>query len=664
MKSIRSILLLSLLSLMACAPSHRHYATYDDYPEYKGNDLGITYTAGQSQFRAWSPAADEVKLHIYDAPLNTEPIASYDMKSDVDGTWLYTIGEDLIGKYYAFQIKFNGEWLDPTPGIWAKAVGVNGERGAVVDMATTNPQEWADDVRPELISFTDAVIYELHYRDLTISPTSGSHYNGKFLGLAERGTVSPDGLSTGLDHIIDLGVTHVQLLPSYDYGSIDETTLNDNVYNWGYDPKNYNVPEGGYSTDPYSPTARIVEMKTMIQTLHSAGIRVIMDVVYNHTFVGAESHLNLMAPGYFYRMENDTAWSNGSGCGNETASERAMMRRFMVESVKYWIEEYHIDGFRFDLMGIHDIETMRAIRSAVDEIDPSITIHGEGWAAGSCAITEEIRAVKANVSQMDGIAVFSDDIRDAMRGNWVEGNRGGFLVGRTDFDESIRFGVVGATAHPAINQDNIVHSSSAYATSPAQVINYVSCHDDPCLVDKLRAIEPNLTTAELIRMELLAQTIVFTSQGVPFIFSGEELLRDKKGVHNTYQSPDSVNQIDWHNKALYHEVYSYIRSLIAMRRSHPAFRMNSAAMVADAINFLPTENGVVAYTIDGTAMNDEWSTIVVIYNGNRTAITQSLPIGTWSAACYDARFIPYNASLTFTDNITLPPTSAAVLYVK
>lgn len=397
----------------------------------------------------------------------------------------------------------------------------------------------------------------------------------------------------------------------------------------------------------------------MIQRLHAAGIRVIMDVVYNHTFVGETSHLNLIAPGYFYRMANDSTWSNGSGCGNETASERPMMRRFMIESVKYWINEFHIDGFRFDLMGIHDIETMRAIRAAVDEIDPSITIHGEGWAAGACGIPEELRAVKQNARQFPGIAVFSDDIRDALRGNWVEGNRGGFLVGR-GFDESIRFGVVGGTAHPMVDQSNIIHSSGAYANSPAQVVNYVSCHDDPCIVDKLRAIDPSFTIDEIIRMDLLAQTVVFTSQGVPFIYAGEEVLRDKKGVHNSYQSPDSINQINWHNKAIYPQVYSYYRSLIAMRKAHPAFRMSDPDMVAAAISFLPSERGVVMYTIDGTKTDDTWANICIIYNGNRSEATVSLPDGEWNAVCYDARFLDTPAQ--YSAEINVPASSAVVMY--
>lgn len=656
---LQHLFLIALIALCSCGPKSRNYNTY---PEYTGTDLGITYSAEQSAFRTWSPAAQQVKLHIYAEPLQSEPIASYDMKRDEQGTWVYTLAEDLAGKYYAFQIKQDGKWYDPTPGIWAKAVGVNGERAAIIDWASTNPEGWEADQRPALKSFTDAVIYEVHMRDMTISPTSGSSYPGKFLGLVERGTVSPDGLTTGLDHLLELGVTHVQILPSYDYGSIDETRLEDNKYNWGYDPKNYNAPEGGYATDPYNPTARILEMKTMIQQLHQAGLRVIMDVVYNHTFVGETSHLNLQAPGYFYRINEDGTWNNGSGCGNETASERAMMRRFMIESIKYWVNEYHIDGFRFDLMGIHDIETMNAIRAAVDEIDPSITIHGEGWAAGACLIPAETQAVKMNVSQLNNIAVFSDDIRDAMRGNWAEGNKGGFLTGN-GFEEVIQFGVVGATAHPQINTDKLVHSTKAYATAPTQVINYVSCHDDPCVVDKLLAINPEFSNEQLQRMALLGQTIVFTAQGVPFIYAGEEVLRDKKGVHNTYQSPDSINEINWHNKALYPAYYNYMRNLISLRKAHPAFRMSTAEDVAKAIQFMPIEKNLVAYTIDGSIAGDEWKNIFVVYNGNTEATVVTLPEGRWKAACYDGT-IHLNGKGSYSKRVSIPRTSAAIFFQK
>lgn len=655
-----TILGIIITSIISCSEKPQKYASYDDYPVYQGNDLGITYSPDRSTFKAWSPEAEEVRLNLYDDGIDGAPYATYDMKYEKDGVWEYTVKEDLIGKFYTFQIKQNDKWLGTTPGIWAKAVGCNGNRAAVIDWESTNPQGWEKDKRPEMKNFTDAIIYEVHMRDFTVSPTSGSSFPGKFLGLCETETTSPEGEKTGLDHLLDLGITHVQILPMFDFGSIDETTLNQNSYNWGYDPKNYNVPEGSYSTDPYNPYTRIIELKTMIQKLHSVGIRVIMDVVYNHTFVGENSHLNLMVPGYFYRMNADSTWSNGSGCGNETASERPMMRKFIIESVKYWIKEYHIDGFRFDLMGVHDIETMKAIRAAIDEIDPTISIHGEGWSAGECGIPETERAVKQNAPQFAPIAVFSDNIRDALRGNWTEGNKGGFLAGN-DMDETIKFGIVGATNHPQVNFKDIIHSNAPYATTPEQVINYVSCHDDPCLVDKLKATCPDASFEDIIKMDLLAQTIVFTSQGVPFIYAGEEVLRDKKNIHNSYNSPDSVNEINWSNKAKYKNVYSFYRSLIELRKNHAAFRMDNAQDVTENIHFIETEPGIVAYTINAKQCGDTWSKIMVVLNRNKEPKNINLQGETWNICLKDETFYT-STEQKISDFITINPTTAIILY--
>ena len=648
------------LSMISCSEKPQKYASYDEYPIYEGDDLGVTYSTESSVFKAWSPEAEEVRLNLYEDGVTGAPYATYDMKYDKDGVWKYTIKEDLAGKFFTFQIKQNDKWLGTTPGMWAKAVGCNGDRAAIIDWSNTNPEGWESDKRPEMKSFTDAIIYEVHMRDFTISPTSGSNYPGKFLGLCEAGTTSPEGEKTGLDHLVDLGITHVQILPMYDYGSIDETKLEQNNYNWGYDPKNYNVPEGGYSTDQYNPSVRLIELKTMIQKLHAAGIRVIMDVVYNHTFVGADSHLNLMVPGYFYRMNADNTWSNGSGCGNETASERPMMRRFMVESVKYWINEYHIDGFRFDLMGIHDIETMKAIRAAIDEIGPTISIHGEGWTGGECAIPERERAVKQNAAQFAPIAVFNDNIRDGLRGNWMDGDKGGFLVGN-DLDETIKFGIVGAIKHPQVDYSNIIHANAPYATTPAQVINYVSCHDDPCVVDKLKATRPEATMDEIIKMDLLAQTVIFTSQGVPFIYAGEEVLRDKKMVHNSYNSPDSINEINWSNKATYNNVYQFYRSLIQLRKSHPAFRMNTAESVTENLQFIETEPGIIAYTINAKECGDTWSKIMVIFNRNKETKTLNLNGETWNICLKDETFMTDQAQKA-SNFITINPTTAIILF--
>jgi pullulanase len=581
------------------------------------------------------------------------------MKPSENGTWRYSVKKDLLGKFYTFQVKQNDSIYAETPGIWAKAVGINGDRAAVIDFKKTNPEGWENDIRPKMENFTDAIIYELHYRDFSISGNSGIKNRGKFLALTEENT-KINGEKTGLEHIKELGVTHVQILPSYDFGSIDETKLDENVYNWGYDPKNYNVPEGSYSTDPANPYSRILEFKKMVQTLHSNGIRVIMDVVYNHTFVGETSHLNLLVPKYFYRFNEDGTWSNASGCGNETASERAMVRRFIVESVKYWVNEYHIDGFRFDLMGIHDIETMQAVRAALDDIDTSISIHGEGWTAAGSPLAEDLRAVKQNAQKFYPTAVFSDDIRDAMRGNWTKGDEGGFIVGK-GYEESVKFGVVGATAHPQVNLSEVCHTNSAYALSSCQTINYVSCHDDPCFTDKMRAVLPDATENELLAMDKLAQTIVMTSQGVPFIFAGEEIFRNKKGVHNSYNSPDSINLIDWNYKAKYRDLFDYYKGLIELRKAHPAFRMTSASQIQDNIKFPETAPNIVAYTINNHANNDMWKTILVIYNGNRAEVNFALPEGDWNAVCINGA-IDLQGIETLVGNVKISGTSAAVFW--
>lgn len=661
MKRTNLILILILVaSITSCSYQPKQYASVDEYPVYEGTDLGVTYSPKKTKFRVWSPNAQAVKLNIFDEGLGGSPTVVYAMKPSKDGTWIYVVKEDLNGKFYTFQIQHNGEWLDETPSLWCKAVGVNGDRGAIIDMTKTNPTGWDKDQRPAMKSYTDAIIYEVHMRDFTISSTSGSRYPGKFLGLVESGSRSPEGLKTGLDHLKELGVTHVQILPSYDYASIDETTLNENNYNWGYDPKNYNVPEGGYATDPYNPATRIKEMKEMIQELHANGIRVIMDVVYNHTYVGGESHLNLMVPNYFYRINEDGSWGNSSGCGNETASERPMTRQFIIESVKYWVNEYHIDGFRFDLMGIHDIETMNAVHQAVYEIDPTITIHGEGWTAGDSTLPEKLRALKQHASQFHPIGVFSDDLRDALRGNWMDGNNGGFLVGN-GYEESVKFGIVGAGTHPQIDLTKIVHSQTAYAKSPTQVINYVSCHDDPCLVDKLKATVPNASETELITMNKLAQTIVFTSQGVPFIYAGEEIFRTKKGVHNTYQSPDSINEINWSNKAKYLDVFQYYQGLIALRKAHPAFRMATVEQINQHLTFNSSDKNVVSYTIQDSANGDTWKTIYVVFNGNRKAITHTLPAGEWTAVCEAGRIDQKGLGIR-SNTLTVAASSATILY--
>lgn len=579
----------------------------------------MSYQQGMTEFRLNAPT--EATLRIYDNGSDTKAAKTVKMKKASNGEWVATVKGNLKGKFYTFDTG-NGE----CPGLFAKAVCVNGDRAAIVDMTDTNPEGWANDVRPNLKSPCDLVIYELHHRDFSIDESSGLVNKGKFLALAEP---------KAINYLKRLGVNAIHILPSFDFASVDETRLDQPQYNWGYDPKNYNVPEGSYATDPYEPTRRIKEFKTMVMALHKAGIRVILDVVYNHTFNIKNSNFQRISPDYYYRKTADGKYSDGSGCGNETASEKPLMRTYMIESVKYWVNEYHIDGFRFDLMGVHDIETMNQIRHEVNNIDPSIYIYGEGWSAGSCAYPTEKLAMKANAQKLDGIGAFSDEMRDALRGPFSDDHKGGFLAGVSGQEESIKFGIVGAIQHPQVDMTKVNYSKAPWTNSPSQMVSYVSCHDDMCLTDRLRTSMPGINTDELIRLDLLAQTAVFTSQGVPFMLCGEEMLRDKKGVANSFRSPDSINHLDWNNLKKYPEVFDYYSGLIALRKAHPAFRLGNAEAVRQHLEFLSAPSGVVAFRLKNHAGGDAWNNIVVILNANRTPQTINIPQNQYTAVVKD-----------------------------
>ncbi len=623
-------------------------------PQLLNARTGVVYGPGASAFSVeTNKDAQQVKLRIYNAGLGGKPVKTVDMKrAKGDGTtWQATVKGDLKGKFYTFDVKYGGKFRGECPGIWATAVGVNGKRGAVVDMGETNPQGWNADKRPN-IAAKDLILYEMHHRDFSIDESGGFANKGKFLALTEP---------RAIEHLKELGVNAVHILPSFDYASVDETRLDEPQYNWGYDPVNYNVPEGGYSTDPYKPEVRIREFKQMVQALHKAGIKVILDVVYNHTWNIDGSNFQRTRPDYFYRKNADGSYSNGSGCGNETASEREAMRQYMIESVKYWVEEYHIDGFRFDLMGVHDVETMNAIRAAVPQ---DIFIYGEGWSAGSCAFSGDL-AMKANINKMPGIAAFSDEIRDALRGPWDSNSKAAFLGGVKGNEESIKFGIVGAIQHPGIDYSKVNYSQAPYAIEPTQMIAYVSCHDDMCLVDRLKASVKGITTDELIRLDLLAQTVVMTSQGVPFMLSGEEMLRDKKGVHNSYESPDSINHLDWNNLERYPQVMEYYKNLIALRKAHPAFHMSSADMVRKNLDFLPTESCLVAYHINGRNVPGEtWGDIYVAFNAHKRARTIEIPAGTYTVVCRNIKCNSAGLTTVTTKGgkVTIPAQSALILH--
>ena len=605
-------------------------------------------------------ASSTPKLRLYKSGQGGKPVKTVKMRAIGNDLWEATVKGNLAGMFYTFDIG-KGE----CPGTFAKAVGVNGNRGAILNMADTNPEGWADDRRPALASPADQIIYELHMRDFSISPTSGMKHQGKYLALAEPRAIA---------YLKSLGINAIHFQPLFDYASVDETQLHRPQFNWGYDPKNYNVPEGSYSTDPYKPEVRIREFKTMVQALHKAGIRVIFDAVYNHTFDIEGSNFQRTYPDYYYRKTADGRYSDGSGCGNETASERPLMREFMIESVKYWINEFHIDGFRFDLMGVHDIETMNQIRAAVDAIDPTIYIYGEGWSAGSCAYPQEKLAMKASTYKLNGIGAFSDDMRDALRGPFSDDTKGAFLAGIKGEEESLKFGIVGGIAHKQVDMTRVNYDKKPWTNEPTQQISYVSCHDDMCLVDRLKASVPGLKDmtrspadrqAELIRLDLLAQTAVFTSQGVPFMLAGEEMLRDKKGVHNSFASPDSINEFNWDNLKQYPQVFDYYSNLIKLRRNHPAFRLGTAEAVREHLEFIATDDCLVAFRLKNLEGIDSWNDIIVVLNANKETKTIAIPEGEYTVACCNGVINEQGIGLSFkASEAKVDAQSALILYQK
>ena len=634
-------LLLSLLS--TCTG---HYALAQTFNEVEYSPKATTFQL------TTSPDVKKVNVVITDNDSDTAGQLVKSMKRVGAGKWKLTVKNDLKGKYYVFSV-YNQEQPDITPGLFAKAVGVNGKRGAIVDLKDTDPEGWADDVRPALKSPCDLVIYELHHRDFSMDLSSGIKNKGKFLALTEPAAI---------DHLRRLGVNAIHILPSFDFASIDESKPDVAQYNWGYDPLNYNVPEGSYSTNAADPKVRIREFKQMVQALHKAGIRVILDVVYNHTFDINGSNFQKTYPDYYFRKTAEGKYSDGSGCGNETASDKQLMRDFMKESVEYWVKEYHIDGFRFDLMGVHDIETMNEIHDVVSKIDPSIYIYGEGWSAGSCAYPQEKLAMKANARELNGIGAFSDEMRDALRGPFSDDTKGGFLAGVPGQEESIKFGIAGAISHPQIDMTKVNYSKTAWTNEPSQMVAYVSCHDDMCLTDRLRASIPYIGDDELIRLDLLAQTAVFTSQGVPFILAGEEMLRDKKGVHNSFRSPDSINRLDWNNLKRYPQVFDYYSGLISLRKQHPAFRMGSADEVRKHLVFLDAPAGVVAYQLKDNAGGDSWKNIIVILNSQKTPQTVNVPEGSYTMVVANGKVNAGGIGLVSGKTVTVAPQSALIVH--
>lgn len=641
---------------------------FNDAFYYEGDDLGVTYSKEATSFRVWAPTASKVVLKLYEEGSGDNLIKDVDMVKDVKGTWIVKVEGDLNLTYYTYEVSVSNqtnEAVDP----YARAVGVNGERAMVVDLDLADPKNWVKDESPEFSGNpTDAVIYELHMRDLSSHFSSGIKNVGKYLQFTENGTTSPEGLATGVDHLVELGITHLHLLPAFDHRSIDETKLDEPQFNWGYDPQHYNVPEGSYSTDPDHGEVRINEYKQMVQSLHENGIRVVMDVVYNHTGATADSDFNKIVPGYYYRQNATGGFSNGSACGNETASDRGMMRKFIIDSVKYWATEYNIDGFRFDLMALHDIETMNEVREALNEIDPTIMVYGEGWDAGGSALAQNEAALKMYASQMPGIAMFSDDIRDGVKGSVFNAEEPGFVNGKLTFDERVKFGIVGATKHSDIDYSRVElagGSRGPWATEAAQSINYVSAHDNNTLYDKLVATLPEADEDTIRLMQKQANAIVLTAQGVPFLHAGVEMMRTKDGDHNSYNASDEVNQIDWTWKSDNQDVFEYYQGLIDLRAAHPAFRMSAQEDIEANLSFFEyIPAGVIAFNLANNANGDSASDISVIHNATDSEQVITLPKSAdWKLVANGEVAGTDVIEVVKGDSVTVTPHSSYVLLV-
>jgi pullulanase len=633
-----------------------------DYEVYTGNDLGAVYSPKMTRFKVWAPEAESVKLNLYKQGEGDNLIEQHIMKKSANGTYVFEKQGDCNGIYYTYTVvnhREEQEAVDP----YTKAAGVNGQRGMVINLAKTNPQGFELDGYRNPEHITDAIVYEGSVRDFTMDESSGVFHNGKFLGLTEANTTNHFGEATALDYISGLGVTHVQILPAFDFETVDEKNQKAQ-YNWGYDPDNYNVPEGSYAVSPYDGIVRIQEMKQMVLALHSRGIGVIMDVVFNHTYRRDDSNLQKIVPGYYYRSD-ETGYTDGSGCGNEVASDRPMVQKLIVDSLIYWAKEYHIDGFRFDLMGVLDIDTMNVIAERLKEIRPDIYLYGEGWNGGPSSLAEEKRAFKASAKKMPGIGMFNDDIRDTIKGSVFYDDHLGFVNGGTHLENALRYGITGAVAHPQVDYD--AYGSKPWAKEPGQSINYVSCHDNYTLWDKLSVSCPEASEEKKKAMNRLCAAIVFTSQGVPFIQAGEEFLRskplpEKKGfAENSYNMPDAVNSIKWDNIHEYPDMIAYYKGLMALRKAHPVFRMQSEAEMTQNLCFLlDTPENVVAYLLKGKGADDTPENILVIFNGNDEEILYNLPEGKWKILV-DDKTAGADGKKIISEKADVEPLSALVL---
>lgn len=608
---------------------------------YDGDDLGTHLTADTTTFRVWSPTTTSVSVLLYDS--ETGPLTKLiEMQPSNGGTWYVRAEENLANRYYLYLVTIHGKSqtvVDP----YARAIAVNAGRAMIVDLQETNPQDWQQDTHVKLAQPVDAIIYELHVRDFSIAQDSGMTHHGQYLAFTEEETKGVEGVSTGIDSLKELGITHVQVLPVEEFASIDE--YKPQQYNWGYDPRNYNIPEGAYATTPHG-IARITQYKQMIQSLHRAGIGVVMDVVYNHTFAAYDSDFDRLVPQYYYRTNDEGYYTNGSGVGNELATERPMVQKFVRDSLKYWAQEYHVDGFRFDLMALLGIETMQKVAQDLHTIDASLLVYGEPWTGSGSGLPEEQLLTKGRQKNL-GIGVFNDGFRNDLDGSVFDAGAQGFATGAIGLVDSMKKAVEG--------------SINNFTTSPAETINYVTSHDNYTLWDKIARSNGQDSETDRIKMDELAQAVILTAQGVPFMQGGEELLRTKQGNDNSYYAGDAINQFAWERKAQYREVFDYYAGLIHLRRNHPAFRLPTAEAINQHLSFLNSPLNTLMFELQEHANGDSWQRILVIYNPNRYEVSFPLPAGEWHIVATQER-VGEEVLGQATEMVNVPPITCMILY--
>jgi pullulanase len=614
----------------------RTYKSFNDYPVPTGDLTEMNYSPEKSTFFFWSPNADEVRLMLFRTGESGHAYRTVHLEPSDHGTWTAVVEGNLLYQYYTFNVKIKDKWHGDTPGLNAHAVSANGKRAAIIDIASTNPKGWERDTRPASYSPSRAIIYNLHLKDFSQDTTSNIRYRGKYLSLTEHGTHTMGGLPTGIDHLKELGVTHVQLMPVFDFADVNESDVRHSHYAYGSQPLNYNVPEGSYSTRPSVPAMRIKEFKQMVMALHKAGIRVIMDVAYSHVADATSSNFEKAAPGYFFRM-NGKKFADGSGYGNELATERPMMRKFIVESIRYWMNEYHVDGFYFDMMGLMDLQTMRAVQDAASEIDSNALIYGDGVSPNKPMLSADSLAIAANIFRAQGVGAYAHEFKNALFGPQKELHKIGFLGGVPGSEETLRFDLAGAIPNSQIKFYRVHECKRAWALQPTQCFNFLTSHDDYCLVDRLRASLTNVTPMQQMRLSEVAHTAMLLSQGIPVIYCGDEMLRDKRMVRHSMNSSDTINAINWRLKEVNNELVEYIKGLIRLRRAHPAFRLGSADAVRKSMKFLATDPNVIAFSLNNHAGGDSWGTIIVALNTTLKYAKIVVPEGTYNVVANNGK---------------------------